>query len=138
MEVNPAGSLLQERQTFEIVHHDTRERVEPLAPVTLPTVPDIEAKRVIKVVATAYSSSYDETDSDPFTTASGERVRDGVIAANWLPFGARVRIPDHYGDKVFVVKDRMHPRNHDLVDIWMSSKAQAIEWGVKHVRIEII
>lgn len=106
---------------------------------TLPVVPSVKAKRTIRVVATAYTSSRDETDASPDITASGQRTRDGIIAVNGLKFGTRVRFPDQYGDKIFVVQDRMSSRygsNH--VDIWMTTKTLAKQWGVRHVRMEIL
>ena len=87
---------------------------------------------------TAYSSTPEETDDTPFITASGERVRDGIIAANFLPFGTEVRIPELFGDKVFVVKDRMHHRKTNFVDIWMPSKYLAQEFGIHQTSIEIL
>src|SRR3989344_4334376 len=63
------------------------------------------------VTITAYSSRPEETDSTPFIAASGKRVFDGMVAANWLPLGTKVRIPELYGNKIFVVEDRMHARN---------------------------
>ncbi len=62
----------------------------------------------LTVTTTAYSSTPDQTDDDPFTMANGHRVHDGAIAANFLPFGTRVMIPELYGDKVFTVEDRMN------------------------------
>jgi len=59
------------------------------------------------VVVTAYSSTYDQTDSTPFITASGSYVSDGTVACNFLRFGDRVRFPEVYGDKIFIVEDRM-------------------------------
>lgn len=105
----------------------------------LPVVQSLPTKRTLHVVATAYSSSRDETDGDPFTTASGAKTRDGVIAANGLPFGTRLRIPDVYGDKIFMVLDRMSARyGRNRIDIWMPTKQAAKEWGVKYVRMEIL
>ena len=90
-----------------------------------------------QVTLTAYSSSVDETDSTPFITASGSRTRDGVIAANFLPFGTRVRIPELFGDRVFVVEDRMHQKNNDKVDVWFPSKSAALNFGKRTARIEV-
>jgi 3D (Asp-Asp-Asp) domain-containing protein len=105
----------------------------------LPTIPSVPARSSMRVSATAYTSSYDETDSDPWTTASGARAGDGVIAANGLAFGTRVRFPDAYGNKIFVVQDRMSSRYGKAhVDIWMPSKAVARQWGVRSVRMEIL
>ena len=44
--------------------------------------------RTIEVWVTAYSSTPEETDDTPRITASGGEVRDGIVAANFLPFGA--------------------------------------------------
>lgn len=90
------------------------------------------------VSATAYSSTVDQCDSTPFITASGQSVRDGIIATNFLPFGTKVRIPELYGDKVFEVQDRMNARYYTRIDIWMPSRGQALYFGVKQVKIEVL
>ncbi len=111
------------------------------APGRLPEIPSIprpEAKRSIRLTVTAYSSTKDQTDGDPFTTASGQKVRDGIIAANSLPFGTRVRFPDNFGDKIFVVADRMAPKHNHMADIWMPSREQAKQWGARYVKMEIL
>jgi 3D (Asp-Asp-Asp) domain-containing protein len=92
----------------------------------------------VRVTITAYSSREEETDSTPFITASGSHVRDGIIAANWLPFGATVRIPEYFGDKEFVVEDRMHHRFGERVDIWFASTEEALRFGVREASVEII
>ncbi|HEY4496718.1 MAG TPA: hypothetical protein VI432_01035 [Candidatus Paceibacterota bacterium] len=93
-------------------------------------------ERIVKV--TAYSSREQETDSTPFITASGTRVRDGIVAANWLPIGTKVRIPEAFGDKIFTVEDRMHKRNSDKLDIWFASTKEAFKFGVQELRVEIL
>jgi 3D (Asp-Asp-Asp) domain-containing protein len=90
------------------------------------------------IVVTAYSSTPDQTDGDPFITASGKRVRDGIIAANFLPMYTKVRFPDIYGNKVFVVEDRMNRRYYYRADIWMETRAQAKHFGLRNIRIEIL
>src|SRR6056297_1393369 len=85
-------------------------------------VEEEETARTPKVLSTevwltAYSSSPDETDSTPFITASGERVREGIVATNFLPLNSTIQIPELFGDKIFVVKDRMHHRKTNFVDI---------------------
>ena len=91
----------------------------------------------IKVKITAYSSTVDQCDDDPFVTASGHHVEDGIIAANFLPFNTKVRIPAIYGDKVFVVKDRMNRKYDDRVDIWFNDTQEAINFGIKSTYIEV-
>lgn len=97
----------------------------------------VQSKK-ITVSITAYSSHPDETDDTPFLTASGTQTRDGVIAANFLPFGTVVRIPELFGDKTFVVEDRMHRKFSQRVDIWMPSKREAILFGKAVSEIEIV
>jgi 3D (Asp-Asp-Asp) domain-containing protein len=100
------------------------------------------AKKVVKtinVVITAYSSTPDQTDDSPFITASGKTVADGIIANNLLPFGTKVRIPKLYGDKVFVVQDRMNRRMGNYrFDIWFPDRTSALKFGVKATDIEVL
>mgnify|MGYP001574462030 FL=1 len=88
------------------------------------------------VTVTAYSSTPDQTDATPFITASGTRVRDGVAAANFLPFHTKIRLPEAFGGKVFIVEDRM--KRDDLVDIWFSTREEALAFGVRNLKIEIL
>ena len=90
-----------------------------------------DAPKTMTLVLTAYSSSPDETDEDPFITAAGTIVREGIVATNFLPFGTKIKIPEHFGDKMFVVKDRMNRRFQNRVDIWFSSKIEAQNFGKK-------
>jgi len=94
---------------------------------------------LVQVRVTAYASVPEETSSHPFITASGAHVHDGTVAANWLPFGTKVKFPDIFGDKVFVVEDHMnHIYDKGSVDIWMPSVASAVDFGVKHINVEIL
>lgn len=91
-----------------------------------------------KVIVTAYSSTPDQTDDSPFITAMGTHVRDGIIACNFLKFGTKVRLPEIYGDKVFVVEDRMAKKNSHKIDIWMPSRQAALSFGVRQLALEIV
>lgn len=95
--------------------------------------------KVYHVPVTAYTSSVNETDADPFVAADGSIVYDGMVAANFLPFGTKIRLPDYFGDKVFTVHDRMNTRYDKRIDIWTTTKSKAREWGLKkNVKIEVI
>jgi 3D (Asp-Asp-Asp) domain-containing protein len=87
---------------------------------------------------TAYSSTPEETDDTPFITASGKIAKDGFAATNSLPFGTKIQIPEIFGDKIFVVEDRMHRRKNNFLDIWMSTKEQALKFGIKRAKIKIL
>jgi len=108
----------------------------------LPTLDPVCPTRIVKemkVIVTGYSSSVYETDDDPNITASGSLVREGVVANNYLPFGTKIRIPELYGDKVFVVEDRMHwKKGYYHVDIWFPSYWQAKTFGATRTDIEIL
>lgn len=95
--------------------------------------------RVVKAVITAYTSTVDQCDDSPFIAASGKHVYDGMIAANWLPFGTKIKIPSLYGDKIFTVDDRMNKRyGFGRMDMWLdTSKTEARKFGVKRVEVEI-
>lgn len=103
---------------------------------TNPYTPVVAEKRLITV--TAYSSTPDQTDSTPFTTALGTQVRDGIIACNFLRFGTKVRIPSLFGDKIFVVEDRMALKNSHKIDIWFETREDAKQFGVQFARVEVL
>lgn len=115
-------------------------RLPDYTPVALrlPEAATRQPRLVVRVLVTAYSSTPDQTDDTPFTTANGTTVHAGVLAANWLPFGTRVRIPSHFGDQLFVVEDRMNERFAKRADIWMPSREAAIVWGVRYVTVEVL
>ncbi len=129
--------------------------------VTLfPEVQPATPKRTMWVVATAYSSDPWQTDNSPCIPAMtkfdlcAQYVETGVadtIATNILPLGTKVKFPDLYGDKVFVVRDRMNAKYNgtNRIDFWIGSehptnatiirdaKQQAIQFGVKRLKMEI-
>ena len=85
--------------------------------------------RIIKnAIVYAYTSRVQETDSDPFTTASGEKVRTGIVANNCLEFGTKVDI----NGIVYEVKDRMNRRyGCNVFDVWHEDLGDARQWGKK-------
>lgn len=96
-------------------------------------------KKVMFLTITGYSSSYDETDADPWTTAYNTPVRVGIAASNILPFGTKIKIPSLFGDKIFIVEDKMNPRYNENLDIWFPSKNEALNFGIHYdVLVEIL
>lgn len=100
--------------------------------------------------ATAYSSTPGQTDSTPFITATGTRVRSGVVALSRdllrvFPYGSRVMVEDLSGrsgsllrGQVFTVEDTMAARKTNSIDLWMPSRGQAIRFGARQVRITAV
>ncbi len=87
------------------------------------------------VVSSAYAPSPYQTDATPCITASGTRVRDGVVATNFLPIGTIVSIRD----KKYIVEDRMNARYKGYyMDIWFPSTSEALEFGRKKLEITIV
>ena len=94
--------------------------------------------KTMTIVLTAYSSTPDQTDDTPFITASNTRVRDGVVAANFLAFGTRVKIPSLFGDKIFTVEDKMAEKHSDKIDIWFPERYLAKNFGIQEAEVIIL
>jgi 3D (Asp-Asp-Asp) domain-containing protein len=101
--------------------------------------PEPKVIKKMKVVVTGYSSTVWETDETPELTASGSVVREGIVANNGLPIGTKIKIPELYGDKIFVIEDRMNPRVGPYhIDIWFPDYSQAKNFGAKRTYIEVL
>lgn len=103
---------------------------------------EIKVIRTSTHTITAYNSEAGQTDDSPCITANGYNVcKSGVedtIAANFLKFGTKVQIPELFGDRVFVVRDRMNKKHPNRVDVWMVDKSDAIQFGVKVAKIQVV
>lgn len=110
----------------------------------LPENPDRELKiKYTKYTTiTAYNSIPAQTDSTPCITANGFNLcthnKEDSVAANFLRFGTKIRIPEIFGDRVFVVRDRMNARYSNRVDVWMINKEDALKLGKRLAKIEIL
>lgn len=95
--------------------------------------------KTVMTVLTSYTSTPDQTDDSPFIAASGKHVYDGMVAANWLPMGTKIKIPSLYGEKIFTVDDRMNSRyGYGRMDIWLdTTRAEARKFGVKRAMVEV-
>lgn len=102
-------------------------------------VESVKISKKIKMAITAYSSTIEETDSTPFITASGSTVRDGIVANNLLPFGTKIRVPQLYGDRVFIVEDRMNQKKGKYhLDIWFPNHSDAKKFGSEIAYVEVL
>lgn len=125
-------NLANESPNFFIFQENT------IQPILSNHFPVFGGQKLLAII-TGYSSTPDQTDQDPFMTASGDIVEDGVVANNFLPFGAKIKIPQLFGDKIFIVKDRLRPDlNKYYFDIWFKSKEEAIYFGIKIAEVEIL
>lgn len=128
---------------------------QPVENIASPTIPQATPRPQLAQVASpvetevvtqslgaqlyAYSSTPDQTNGDPFITASGERVVDGIVANNCLPFGTVITIPDLFGDKQFRVQDRMAARyGCESFDIWYPNREAALQFGKRRATVYVI
>ena len=110
--------------------------------------------------ATGYNSLESQTDSTPHITAIGSQTRFGIVAVSrdlliaGVPYGSLVRIKDlgsYYNGRgagrfqemldaqgLFIVEDTMHQRKRGQVDVWFPHLADAVNWGVRQVELEVI
>jgi 3D (Asp-Asp-Asp) domain-containing protein len=136
-------------------------------PVTTPAIIEIPEGPSYNVWMTAYNAVPEQTDSDPFTTASGAFSNPEVVAARsvdlagTLPFGTviavtRVGASTSCGYPVAsefigfrVIADSMHPRKRNQIDILLDHGIQvqvgektmnpAVAMGIcKDVEIRVI
>ena len=121
--------LIQQNAVLSQNDHETKITEIKKAPV-------IKPQRTMRVLATAYSSTVDQCDSTPFITANGTHVHDGTLAANFLKFGTTVKFPTLYGDKIFIVEDRM--KSNYKVDLWFPTRQEAKNFGAKWIEMEIL
>ena len=92
---------------------------------------------------TAYNSEVAQCDSTPCVTANQfnlcvNGVFEDSVAINSLPFGTKIRIPELFGDKIFIVRDRTNARYRNRLDIWMEDKRAAIKFGVQRTEVEVL
>lgn len=95
------------------------------------------------VTATAYNSLESQTNSNPNITAFGDNLKPGLkyiaVSRDLLKAGFKhntpVKIEGLKG--VYLVKDKMHSRMTNHIDIYMGIDENAAkQWGKKKVRIE--
>jgi len=104
---------------------------------------NLKFKRKIRVIATAYTSHVNQTDSTPFLAAWNNRIRPGmkIIAVSTdlikkygLKNGVKVKISGLPG--YYVVRDKMNPRLRNHIDIYMGvNKKKALKWGRRRVTL---
>ena len=86
------------------------------------------------VKATAYTSCPSEGGAYSY---SGKRLKIGMIAADLkvLPIGTKVYIP-HF-NKWYTVEDTGRAIKGNKIDIFMNSKWECKQWGIKTIEIYV-
>lgn len=119
----------------------TSDMIATSSPVKATSSPQ-KVKKTSTHTITAYNSEVGQTDDTPCITANGFNLclsgKEDTIAANFLPFGAKVKIPELFGERVFTVRDRMNKRHTSRVDVWMKDYDDAIHFGIKVAKIQVL
>lgn len=135
------GEEVDSDDSDEIVFGKFAREIKP-GKVGLPEIEKWDRAFAIKTYqsqVTAYNSLPGQTSGNPFITASGSRTGDGVIAANCLAFGTKVRFPEYSGDKVYTVEDRLAPRKGCyIMDIWQEHYSESRAFGAPVLTVEIL
>jgi 3D (Asp-Asp-Asp) domain-containing protein len=109
---------------------------------SLPISADLKVEYSDIFELTAYSSDASQCDGNPCRTASGFNLChygiEDSVAVNFLPFGTKIRIPGLFGDRIFVVRDRMNSRYDNRIDIWFKDQKNALKFGFKLAKVEIL
>lgn len=144
-EIKPKLNVVQNPVLPELPKTEEKKEIAPSKPKAAKVAKVTPAKATVSVdgktysvTSTAYSSTVDQTDGNPFITASGTHVHWGTIACNFLPFGTKVMFPDYFGNKVFTVEDRTAKRFSNRADIWFPSRGEAIQFGKRTLRMVVV
>lgn len=106
------------------------------APMDLPRAGSrsVDVERRVEMRSTAYCLRG--------TMRTGVRVRDGMAAGdpNVLPLGSVVRVSHTDGRLigVFVIMDTGGAVRGNKIDLWFSSCAEAVDWGIRSVITEVL
>lgn len=114
----------------EITKDDVIGEIIDNSPEILIEEENNEASRVIPVTVTAYTLK--ECHQNKGITASGKRVRPGIVAVSpdleklGLRLGSKVKLK---GIGTFHVMDRTSPRLKKTIDIYMINYKEALKFG---------
>ncbi len=106
-------------------------------------VPDKYIWKEITVKATAYNSLAYQTSSNPAIAAWGDslkpRMKCIAVSRDLLKLGLKHNTPIKIEglDSIYLVKDKMHRRKRNQIDIYMGVDVKkAKEWGVRSLKIK--
>lgn len=116
-------AVVEEVNTVETLKEEPKKKVEP------------KIREEVVAEITAYTASVDETDDTPNITASGKVVGPGMVACPYkYKFGTRVMILG----KIYTCEDRMSRKYPDRFDIFVGSKQEAYNFGIKTLTVKIL
>ncbi|MEN6387515.1 MAG: 3D domain-containing protein [Candidatus Cryosericum sp.] len=95
------------------------------------------ATKELYVEATAYTPTVQETDSDPWTTASGMKSGLGVVAVDprVIPLGSKLYV-EGYG--YAIAGDTGGAIRGNRIDVFFYSHDEMVTWGRRWVRVFVL
>lgn len=95
------------------------------------------ATKELYVEATAYTPTVQETDSDPWTTASGMKSGLGIVAVDpaIIPLGSKLYV-EGYG--YAIAGDTGGAIKGNRIDVFFYSHDEMISWGRRWVRVFVL
>lgn len=97
----------------------------------------------IEVKVTAYNSLQYQTSTNPAIAAWGDSLKPGMnciaVSRDLIKLGLNHNTPVKIQglDSVYLVKDKMHRRKRNQIDIYMGKDVKkAKNWGVKRLKIK--
>jgi 3D (Asp-Asp-Asp) domain-containing protein len=132
-EIYFGGKKTKEEFTFDRIIKSPIDEVYLVGSATPPE----KYIKMYNMIATSYSPTFSETDSNPWMTASGLQSGFGVVAVdpNVIPLGSLLYI-EGYG--YAVAGDTGGAIKGNKIDVFFYSTSQSNRWGVKNVRVYLL
>jgi 3D (Asp-Asp-Asp) domain-containing protein len=135
-----AGYLQQHYTALSGERHALRIQVQSLEQEVTELKGSVDTAARVRCVITAYSNdpiSINVPEWRDGRTATNKRARRGLVAADWsiFPPGTVLYIPG-YG--VARVEDRGSAVRGYHLDLFMDTRDEALEWGVKETEVVVL
>lgn len=135
-----AGYLQQHYTALSGERHALRIQVQSLEQEVTELKGSLDTAAKVKCIVTAYSNdpiSINVPQWRDGRTATNKRARRGLVAADWsiFPPGTILYIPG-YG--VARVEDRGSAVRGYHLDLFMDTRDEALEWGVKEAEVVVL
>ncbi len=99
----------------------------------------------LEVKVSAYNSVRSQTDGQPNIAAWGDTLKPGMrcvaVSRDLIPLGLGHNTPIKIVgiDSIFLVKDKMHPRWKNQIDIYMGEDVEkAKNWGKRKLVVQYV
>jgi len=126
--------------TFPEQSNDSSFYEDDTPVITMDTIFVTHEYRTIWMKVTAYNPTKNQCDDSPLITATGDSVFVGGVAADprWFPMGSKIIIPGYNEDKICIVNDTGSKIKGNRLDVLMFDHNEAIEWGIRWVKVRVV